>query len=356
MMRTFSAALYFAIAFLLAVHCYRNSVLDIDLLSYAGNIALADTHDPVRVHEMVYGQPLTPHLRGTDTDNTEAKVLRRRAADAYYSALYLPYFSVKPLYVLAMQAVHKTGANVVDANRAISAVCYFGIAVVLWLYTRSLLSLLILVFPESMILGQANEPDAMSVMLLLLGLWAVFVKKRDFGIPLLIISVWVRPENAILCCIVLTFLLFSGRLDWKSTAALLALTVASVGLISHYGYGWRSLYYHTFLGGDPADTARFSRMDYVHALAKGFKDLLHSAVPVFTFLWLVCFTLYDNRAIRQVLVISAVYSGLRFLIFPSYEARYYGLFFLTTAAAAVCAISTRRTPVLAVNLERNKAA
>jgi hypothetical protein len=58
--------LYIAIAALLALHCYRNSMFDIDLLSYAGNVALFDSSDPIQVHRVVYGFPLTARLRGLD--------------------------------------------------------------------------------------------------------------------------------------------------------------------------------------------------------------------------------------------------------------------------------------------------
>ena len=46
--------------------------------------------------------------------------------------------------------------------------------------------MVILILPEVMLLGQVNEPDGMSAMLLLLGLWTVFVKEVDLGIVLLI--------------------------------------------------------------------------------------------------------------------------------------------------------------------------
>ena len=111
-------------------------MLDIDLLGFAGNVALTDISDPVQAHAIVYKEPLTPHLRGTDADNPQAKILKKRASDAYYSTLYLPYFSIKPLYVLAMEAAHKAGANVVDASRIISALCFLGLASAVWA-TRS---------------------------------------------------------------------------------------------------------------------------------------------------------------------------------------------------------------------------
>jgi uncharacterized membrane protein YedE/YeeE len=39
-----------------------------------------------------------------------------------------------------------------------------------------------------------------------------------------------------------------------------------------------------------------------------------------------------------MLAIFGLYSALRFVVYPSYEARYYGVFFLSTALAAVMLI------------------
>jgi hypothetical protein len=105
-------------------------------------------------------------------------------------------------------------------------------------------------------------------------------------------------------------------------------------LISHYAYGWRELYYHTFLGGEPLTVAQFGVRDYLHALANGGKSLLHSSVPVFALLWLVCVA-FAESGLRKVLEIAAVFSLVRFVLFPSYEVRYYALFFVSTAAVAV---------------------
>jgi hypothetical protein len=336
-----AACFYFLFAGAIAFHSYRNSMFDIDLLAFAGNVALSDTSDPVAAHALVYKEPLTPHLRGTDGDDAQARVLRKRASDAYYSALYLPYFSVKPLYILAMEAVHKAGASVIDASRIVSALCFFGLAAAVWGLTRSPLAVVILILPETMVLGQANEPDGMSVMLVLLGLWALFLEDVNLGILPLIAAVWVRPDNAILCVIVLAFLWILGRVEWPKAAVLVALTVASDIVISHFGYGWRSLYSHTFLGGDPGEAPHFTGADYLHALTRGVTGALHSSAPVYTILWAVCLTQVRDRNLRRILGLVGLSSLLHFAIFPNYEPRYYGSFFIVTAAAAVYLLSDR---------------
>jgi len=336
-----AAVFYFLCAAAVAVHCYRNSMMDIDLLSFAGNVALTDTSDPEKAHAMVYRERLTPHLLGTDADDAQARMLRKRAADAYCWALYLPYFSVKPLYILTMEAVHKAGASVIDASRIVSAICFFGVAIAVWIYTRSPLALVILILPESMVLGQANEPDGMSTMLLLVGLSAVFLKDANLGILPLMVAIWVRPDDAILCVIVLVFLWFVGKLEWQKAAVLVVLAAASEMSMSHFGYGWRSLYFHTFLAGDPTEIAHFTALDYLHALLRGVIAALHSSLPIYAILWALCLTQVRERGMRRILWIVGLASLARFVIFPNYEPRYYGVYFIVTASAAVQLLTDR---------------
>lgn len=120
-MHKICAVLYLSTSLMFAVHCYRNPSLGIDLLSYIGNVALTDSKDPVVVHQMVYHERLPPHLLGIDADDVQAQLLRKRAADAFYFTTYLPYFSVKPLYVIALEAAHRAGFGLISSSRVISA-------------------------------------------------------------------------------------------------------------------------------------------------------------------------------------------------------------------------------------------
>jgi hypothetical protein len=344
-----STVLYLAVAASVSYHCYRNNMFDIDLLGYAGSVALADTHDIVRAHQLVYREPLTPHLRGldrdakqTDTDGKQAIDLRRRAADPYYAAIFLPYFAIKPLYLLTLEAAHGVGFSVIDSSRNVSVLFYFGIALMLWVYTRSWLSLLVLVLPETMVLGQSNEPDGMSCFLLLLGLWLVFVKRRDMGLLALVLAIWVRPENVLLCLLVILVLLIDGRLDLPNAAVLALLCVGSDLLINHFGFPWRELYHH-LVGGEAGTGNSLALADYFRSVMKGIRDLLHSPAPVFALLWLVCFPLV-GKEFRQIMGITLLFSAGRFILFPPYEPRYYPLFFITTSIAAV--LSIKNNPYL----------
>lgn len=345
--RIVSTLVFLCVASSLSVHCYRNSIFGIDLLGYAGTVALADTGDVVKAHDIVYSGPLTPHLRGIDVPvagevrdlddvGKQALDLRRRAADPYYAALHFPYFAIKPLYVLTLEAVHKLGFSAIDSTRAVSALFYFAIAVVLWTYTRSWLALLCMILPEMMLLGQANEPDGMSCFLLLLGLWIVFIRRADMGLLPLLLAIWVRPENSLLCILVILVLLFEGRLDWKKAAVLVVVSVGSEVVINHYGYPWQELYGH-LLGAAPGSGASSVFSNYLRSVVKAVNDAIHGPAPLFVLLWFVCFPSVEKN-VRWIMGVTLVFSAVRFMLFPIYEPRYYGLFFLTSSIAAVLLI------------------
>src|SRR5262249_48828441 len=156
--------------------------------------------------------------------------------------------------------------------------------------------------------------------------WMVFVLRRDIGLLPAILSVWVRPDNLVVCLIIVAALCRQRRLRKTHAAALALLVVASVALISHYGNGTHALYAHSCLGSEPGADARFGISDYVHALTNGLKDILHGPLIGFFLLWSASFV-HAPKAMRQILAIVAFSSALRFVIFPSYEERFFALFF-----------------------------
>ena len=82
-------------------------------------------------------------------------------------------------------------------------------------------------------------------------------------------------------------------------------------------------------------------MDYLHALVRGSTEAVHSSAPVDVLLWAVCFIKIDDRNFRRILGFVGLASLAHFLIFPNYEPRYYGLFFIFTAAAVRLIVDSR---------------
>lgn len=346
-----STVIFLAVAAAVSFHCYRDSILGIDVLGYAGVVALGDSGSVVKAHDAVYSARLNPHVLGRDEDSPQALDMRQRAADPYAAALHFPYFAIKPLFILTLQAVHRSGITVVDSVRLTVALFYFAIAAMLWVYTRSWLVLVIMILPETMFLGQTQDPDGMSCFFMLLGLWLVFFKQKDMGLLPLLLAIWIRPENALLCVLVVLALVFQGRVDWQKALVLIVLSVGSELVISHYGYAWNEVYGH-FLGAAPGSGAASPFANFSLSLVRAAIAVLHSAVPLFGLLWLVCFP-FVREDLRWIMGITLVFSVVRFVLVPGYEPRYYGLFFLTTAIAGLVMIQNGHYGGMASDVIRN---
>jgi len=154
-------------------------------------------------------------------------------------------------------------------------------------------------------------------------------------LPLLLV-IWVRPENALLSVLVTLVLLLIGRLDWKKAAVLIALSVASDLVINHYGYPWEELYGH-LMGGAPGAGVTPALSRILGSLLTALNAAFHSVLPLYGLLWIVCFP-FVKEEVRWMMGVTLTFSAARFAIFPIYEARYFGLFFLTTAIAAVLSV------------------
>lgn len=331
-----STVIFLAVAAAVSFHCYRDSILGIDVLGYAGVVALGDTGSVVKAHDAVYSARLNPHVLGHDEDTPQALEMRHRAADPYAAAMHFPYFAIKPLFILSLRVVHKSGFTVIDSVRVTVALFYFAIAVMLWVYTRSWLVLIVMILPETLLLGQTHDPDGMSCFFMLLGLWMVFFKRKDMGLLPLLLAIWVRPENALLCVLVVLVLVFQGRVDWQNALVLVVLSVGSELVISHYGYAWNEVYGH-YLGAAPGMGAASPFANFGLSLIRSIITTLHSPVPLFGLLWLACFP-FVREDLRWIMGITIVFSAVRFVLVPGYEPRYFGLFFVTTAIAGVVMI------------------
>jgi hypothetical protein len=97
---------YLILAPALAVHNYLAPLAAGDLLDYAACVWAIKTTDPVQIHEIAYreilqGAPpmVIPHMLGTDENTQQAAVRRDRRANPYHFVEFLPYFSIKPLYI-----------------------------------------------------------------------------------------------------------------------------------------------------------------------------------------------------------------------------------------------------------------
>lgn len=340
---------YFSLALLLSAHCLRYNNYSSDTPEFAGNVVAIQTTDPIAIHHIAYDavareapSMVQSHILGTDLNTNEAAVRRDKHADPYRFVQFLPYFSVKPLYIESLYLVHRAGVGLVRSIAVVSTVSFLVLTILVYLWIRRAggaveIGCLILFVPEVLEIGQQAGPDALSTLLLFGGLMGLFYVRPSVGIALLLISIWVRPDNAILALCALAYLMLQGRVPLWMAAVLAGIAVLTPLVIGHFGYGWKALYSHTFKFvemGPGEFTPTFTATDYLHALLSGMKQILRGDSVIVFLLWIISYNLVPK--LRSALGLCALFAIIRFLIYPNFEWRYYAvLYFVTVVAASV---------------------
>jgi hypothetical protein len=353
-----SLAIYIALLAVSAVHFYQSPYWTMDLLSYMGNARLHETTDQVTLHERVYSElkasvpaDVFGLLTGAPGFKDEHGAKHDRFTNPYHYAEFLPLFAIRPMYILTIYGMSRTGMGLVQAVRLVSAASYalLGILIIMWLtsYTRlaPLLALLIMWTPHITFLGRFTGCDGISVLLGMTALFLIFEKNwLTPGLVILFGAIWFRTDNIALAIPVLFVLFLQKRLDLWKVGVLAGLTVASVLVIDNEAghYGIRLLYYDTFIGIPiaPAEmSVQFPLSQYVHIFVNGYKQMLISFVPLFVLLGMIGWT----RKTAPLLGIAAVYAAIHYAILPDWVDRYMAVFYLITMITAASRVWPRET-------------
>jgi hypothetical protein len=344
-----------------AIHLYRTPIYSMDSIQYMGNALLMEERDPVRIHQRVYDEVrrsvprveregLLGHVEGTTPDYAESR--RTRAANPYRYAEFLPLFAIRPLYNQTLWLVSKTGMGLVRSGIVISVGSYFllGILVFVWVskYIRPwftlAVSILLLASPPLMALGRETTADALATLVAFASLYLIFEKRRlAAGMTLLLASIYFRTDFVVLAGPVILACWWERRLDLWKAAVLAAVAVTSVLCINHFAgdYGIKMLYHRAFIGPPiaPAEIMeQFSFQDYVSAFRAGITLVANSFF--LPFLLLGTIGVIAGRG-RELFTMGVAYTCLHFLILPSWEERYFGLFYLAMGICAATAVGAR---------------
>jgi hypothetical protein len=361
--------LYCALALFLFVHFLGYNNYSTDTVEFVGNVVALQTSDAAAIHRAAYDAVkreapamVIPHILGTDLATDEAAVRRDKYANPLHFVGFLPYFAIKPLYIEALNLVHKAGVGLVRSIAVVSSVSFLGLAALIYLWVRQqngslLVAGLLLLSPELHGLGQVTGPDALSVLCLLAALYSLFQSKPALGIALLMTSIWVRPDNAILVTLVLAYLSFTGELRLWMGGLLILIALVTPLAISHFGgsAGWQALYLHTFYterAPGEFNKAAFTATDYLVALRSGIREILWSSTAIpYSLLGLLGYILAPKM--RVWIGLCSAFAILRFLIYPNYEPRYYGIVFVVIGISA-CVIVKRIVVARAATLSLNR--
>ena len=357
-MRMWIFLLYILLLAGVARHLYYKPIYSMDSIQYMGNALLMEEHDPVRIHQRVYGEvkQYIPKLErqgllgfevGAPADQNKSR--QERASNPYRFAEFLPLFAIRPLYNQTLWLVGKTGLGLVRSGLWISVTSYLflGVLAFIWLgkymspvFTLAF-SILLMISPPLIDLGRETTADPLATLVAFASLYLIFEKQRLFpGMILLLASIYFRTDFVVLAGPVILACWLQRRIELWKAAVLSIVAVASVLCINHFAgdYGMGMLYYRNFTGVPVAPgemTVRLSSRDYFSALRSGITLMMASFFIPFLLLGAAGMALRRTRALFEV---TLGYLILHFLILPNWQERWFGVFYLSMAVCAAAAV------------------
>jgi hypothetical protein len=195
-------------------------------------------------------------------------------------------------------------------------------------------------------LGGHGTPDCLSTLVTFGGLY--FLLETPFlapGFALLLASVYIRTDNFLLAVLTIAFFGLSHRIKAAQAISLAAAAIASVWFINHFAgnYGLRMLYYRGFIGTPIAPgemVAQFSWNDYLRA-ARGGIGLLKGFPLIFLLFGSISLIGCRQRNPIALALLTTLYAGLHFLIFPLPEDRYFGPAYIGIGILAIACAASR---------------
>ena len=292
------------------------------------------------------------------------------AANPYHFTEQLPFYSIKPIYIALIRALHRTGMPFQKAAVAISAASSFVLALLLWYWLGAYLAglplvaacALIMLSPNILVLSRWATPDCLATTIAAIGLYLILERKSYFwGSSALLLDVWVRTDALVLAGIVFAVLLLCRRLDTAQFLALSILALGSYFTINHFGgnYGWPALFYNSFSGGLAAPgeaVIHLSPSAYAHQVVRGaFLWLISGGFALYVLLGALAIWL--NRSSLYTYMVSAVLAArvVSYLLYPNGDQRYTAVLFVLVLVSLVIAVrlKTLAQPTVAPEHEAN---
>ena len=340
---------YLCFFLLLSVWAVRQPHYTWDLLGYVG--CSVDSTDPRDIQRASFDA-----IRTTVSDEDIRVDNPYRvdvAANPYHFTEQLPFYSIKPIYIALIRALHRTGMPFQKAAVAISAASSFVLALLLWYWLGAYLAglplvaacALIMLSPNILVLSRWTTPDCLATTIAAIGLYLILERKSYFwGSSALLLDVWVRTDALVLAGIVFAVLLLCRRLDTAQFLALSILALGSYFTINHFGgnYGWPALFYNSFSGGLAAPgeaVIHLSPSAYAHQVVRGaFLWLISGGFALYVLLGALAIWL--NRSSLYTYMVSAVLAArvLSYLLYPNGDQRYTAVLFVLVLVSLVIAV------------------
>jgi hypothetical protein len=354
----FAAVLSLACLLGETAYCWRTPVAFFDTMAYAAIAEGAGNRFAAAGAECL---AQVPGKRSACAEVTSSQMFQQVAAypDADF-AQFTRFYTIKPLYCALATALHRwLRVGAFTGLRMLSAGSFLLIGAVAWAWLREHLPPALAPVAAAWLMASGNVlglgkdllPDALSTALQLLALYLLLYRSAWLGVVVMALALLARPENILLIgCLGVAWVWRThtqARQRWVLLGGL-ALGCAAVSFALGRATGelpWAVLFRRSFLEFiSPAQFAgtHITLRQYAHVMADNGVRTLLFCLPVAVFLAILAMIgARQASALRALVLASTAAVGLRVLLYPGVEDRYYVWFYLVCAVSAACVMAER---------------
>ncbi len=332
-----------------AVYAYQRPYYNWDMFPYMALTLASPEKTFEEVHRLTY-QEARQQMRPADFEAIASRQPLLRDDPAAFQSI-LPYFTIKPGYVLITRMLYRTGLNALSSTVVPSIIgyCLLG-ALSFWWFQRSIpvawaavATLLFMAAPFMLAISRYSSPDMLAAALVLAGALLIADARTMMGIVLGSLSIFMRPDSVIFMEVLVITACLTRALSWRA-GFLISFLLASLTIWILNGFSLIPEY--LFTGPDYSPTWNFNsiRTHYGQSLSNGLRTILHSYLGLFLFLGTAGLIMkklsgmLHPRDFWSILPLGLMASLLpRYLLHPIIEDRFlialYLLLFISFAAS-----------------------
>lgn len=380
-----------ACCILFALLSFYRAIPNWDQLAYVASIHSVSGMSASQLHDEVYSSAKSHHSDDHYNELVAADDYRKTmASDPELFALQLPYYKIRPLFLMMIAGVEQAGFDMFAAGKIISALsCALAGLILFVAFARDVAAPLWLLFPAIFVAAGGYEtarlfsPDSIAFLVVAL-LYLTYRKEHWSFFLVLALSVFVRTDMILLVVIcTMAILVYRPRYRVAALSCAVAALIA-YQLVNHFAgnYGWAAVFHFVFESNMQATDPRLfqdqtmspgryfstliSRMNGVLYYPECVFAILASGLIGYTLLmqsssarlrnqsfaehtisrlkWLLCEGL--SQPMMLPVFVSVAYIGGHFALFPLLETRFfvgpYFIILLTLVGLFANSIDTQR--------------
>jgi cation transport ATPase len=336
-----AARVVFALALLaLTWLAWLQPYYDWDMVAYVGAAIATHEHDAKAIHDQAFAS-LRKEIPKDAYDEISADTGFRRdiAKNPQHFYQQLRFYTIRPLWIYSIVALHALGIGYVLATRVLSLAAFVATGILLFAWARRYCGdvracisiLLLLIAPVVFTSARTGYPDMTSGFLLLLVTY-LLVERAQLAVAaiILIASLFIRTDNVLYTLLLLAWYLWQrrDRRTLLACAAVATVAMAIVPTLNRFGhaYSWKVLMVNT---ADPVvNPAEISPSFTVKDYFWSWNDLVDEARgnSFLAFPLLAAIVLLSRAASARMktLVAIVLLSWIaRLVLFPHLEDRYF---------------------------------